>query len=206
MVEYQLRGRGIHDERVLAAMGRVPRHLFVPGGDLHAAYDDHPVPIGDGQTISQPYMVAAMTEALELKGNERVLEVGTGSGYQTAILAELAAFVYSIERLRTLADRAREKLESVGYTNLEITAGDGTLGWPDHAPYDRILVTAGTPKIIGTWVEQVVEGGLIVAPVGDRWGQTLTVAKKTARGVETKTLMGCVFVPLIGARGFSEQQ
>ena len=204
MVQTQLRARGIADARVLAAMERVPRHAFVGDGDLYAAYEDHPLPIGDGQTISQPYMVAAMTETLELTGSERVLEVGTGSGYQTAVLAELAAQVYSVERFRALADKARERL--VGYSNVEVVVGDGTLGWPERAPFDRILVTAAAPAILDPWVEQVIEGGLIVAPVGDRWGQTLTVARKTGRGVKTEPLFGCVFVPLVGEKGFRENQ
>jgi len=206
MVDSQLRARGISDERVLAAMARVPRHAFVSEANLYAAYEDHPLPIGDGQTISQPYMVATMTQALRLSGQERVLEVGAGSGYQTAILAELAAYVYTIERIRTLADRARERLAGLGYANVEVAFGDGTLGWPEHALYDRILVTAGTPAILQAWVEQVADGGLIVAPVGDRWGQTLQVAKKTTGGMTTDSVCGCVFVPLIGEQGFPEEQ
>jgi protein-L-isoaspartate(D-aspartate) O-methyltransferase len=205
MVDDQLRARGISDRRVLAAMERVPRHRFVPDANLYAAYDDHPLPIGDGQTISQPYMVAIMTQSLRLKGHERVLEIGTGSGYQMAILAQLAAYVYGVERIRTLADRASERLDALGCTNVEVHVGDGSLGWPDQAPYDRILVTAGTPAILNPWVEQVVHGGLIVAPVGDRWGQTLVVATKTPLGIERETICGCMFVPLIGEGAFPEE-
>jgi len=201
MVASQMRGRGISDQRVLEAMERVPRHLFVTGGGW-AAYDDTPLPIGGGQTISQPYMVAAMTEALALKGEETVLEIGTGSGYQAAVLAELCRQVYSIERIPELADRAKRVLHDLGYENVEVVIDDGTLGLPEHAPYDGIIVTAATPSLPPPWVEQLVEGGRIVAPVGDRWTQSLVIATKERGQLKQRTSFACVFVPLIGKYGF----
>jgi len=201
MVASQMRGRGISDQRVLEAMERVPRHLFVTGGGW-AAYDDTPLPIGGGQTISQPYMVAAMTEALALKGEETVLEIGTGSGYQAAVLAELCRQVYSIERIPELADRAKRVLQDLGYENVEVVIDDGTLGLPEHAPYDGIIVTAATPSLPPPWVEQLVEGGRIVAPVGDRWTQSLVIATKERGQLKQRTSFACVFVPLIGKYGF----
>ena len=166
MVADQLRARGITDPRVLTAMGRVPRHRFVEEALAARAYGDYPLPIGEKQTISQPYMVALMTQALELVGGERVLEVGTGSGYQTAILAELAAKVYSVERIRSLADRARAILEELGYYNVLIRVGDGTLGWREEAPFDAVLVTAAAPEVPAPLVEHVKPGGRLVIPVG----------------------------------------
>ena len=203
MVETQLRGRGITDERVLAAMTKVPRHRFVPGSE-RAAYDDNPLVIGSGQTISQPFMVAAMTEALAPQENERVLEIGAGSGYQTAILAELCRQVYSIERIPELAERARSILGELGYGNVAVVVGDGTLGLPEHGPYDGIIVTAATPNLSPAWVEQLAEGGRIVAPIGDRWQQTLTIATKRGGEIRQRSTIGCVFVPLIGEHGFRE--
>jgi len=203
MVATQLRGRGISDERVLQAMAKVPRHLFVPGG-AYAAYDDTPLAIGCGQTISQPYMVAAMTEALALQGHEKVLEVGTGSGYQAAVLAELCREVYSVERITGLAERAQRILSDLGYRKVEVVVGDGTLGLPEHAPYDGIIVTAATPSLPPPWGEQLAEGGRIVAPVGDRWSQSLTIATKQAGEIKQRSSFGCVFVPLIGKYGFQE--
>jgi len=203
MVASQLRGRGIADERVLAAMAKVPRHVFVTT-DGCGAYDDTPLPIGAGQTISQPYMVAVMTEALALRGHEVVLDVGTGSGYQSAILCELCRQVYSTERIPELAERAWETLVRLGYRNVEIVIGDGTLGLPEHAPYDGILVGAATPSLPLPWMAQLAEGGRIVAPVGDRWSQTLTVAAKQGGEIRQRATIGCVFVPLIGKFGFQE--
>jgi protein-L-isoaspartate(D-aspartate) O-methyltransferase len=198
MVAAQLRARGISDERVLVAMEKVPRHLFLPEVNIQEAYEDHPVSIGSGQTMSQPYMVALMTECLALKGHEKVLEVGTGSGYQAAILAELAAHVYTVERVESLADRARQRLADTGYTNVDVFVGDGTLGLPAYAPYQGIIVTAGTPKIARAWEEQLAEGCWLVVPVGDRWSQQLVTATKIRGRLERQTVCGCVFVPLIG--------
>jgi len=203
MVASQLRGRGITDQRVLAAMAKVPRHCFV-GGEDRAAYDDTPLPIGGGQTISQPYMVAVMTEALGLRGDGKVLEVGTGSGYQAAVLAELSRQVYSVERRPELAECAQRLLRELGYDNVEVVVGDGTLGLPEHAPYDGIIVTAATPSLPPQWTEQLAEGGRIVAPVGDRWSQVLTIVTKEGGELRQRTGVGCVFVPLIGRYGFPE--
>lgn len=202
MVEQQLRRRGIKDPRVLSAMERVPRHRFLPHPDDPGAYNDYPLPIGDGQTISQPYMVALMTEALRLNGDERVLEIGTGSGYQAAILAELSSEVYSIERFSTLAERASSVLADLGYHGATVLVGDGSSGYPEKAPYDRIIVTAACPKIADPWVEQLADGGILVAPLGDRWGQTLTRVTKRGEKLEHQNLGGCVFVPLVGEHGW----
>jgi protein-L-isoaspartate(D-aspartate) O-methyltransferase len=205
MVETQIRSRGVSDERVLAAMLKVPRHLFIPDADIYSAYADHPIHIGCAQTISQPYMVAIMTELMELKGHEKVLEVGTGSGYQAAILAELAAELYTVERLASLAEKAQRLLADLGYSNIHIVVGDGTEGFPEHAPYDGIIVTAAAPRLTGPWIQQLAEGGRLVAPVGDRWTQELVVAKKVGGKIEQKSAGGCCFVPLIGEHGWPEQ-
>jgi protein-L-isoaspartate(D-aspartate) O-methyltransferase len=202
MVARQLRAREIRDERVLAAMAKVPRHVFVP--ESAGAYDDMPLPIGAGQTISQPFMVAVMAEALALRGHEAVLEVGTGSGYQSAILCELCRQVYSIERIPELAERAWETLVKLGYRNVEIVIGDGTLGLPEHAPYHGIVVSAATPSLSPPWIAQLAEGGRIVAPVGDRWSQMLTIADKQQGEMRQRTSIDCVFVPLIGKYGFQD--
>jgi protein-L-isoaspartate(D-aspartate) O-methyltransferase len=202
MVEHQLRRRRIGDERVLAAMEKVPRHRFLASPDDRGAYGDYPLPIGEGQTISQPYMVALMTEALCLAGAERVLEIGTGSGYQAAILAELAREVHSVERFAGLAERARAVLVALGYHNVTVIVGDGSLGHPEAAPYDRIIVTAAAPHIAQPWVDQLAEGGILVAPVGDRWGQSLMRCVKRAGKVGQEDLGGCVFVPLVGEHGW----
>ncbi len=204
MVESQLRGRGICDPRVLAAMEKVPRHRFLPDPDDAAAHGDHPLSIGSGQTISQPYMVALMTECLHLAGTERVLEIGTGSGYQAAILAELSGRVVTVERLASLADGARQVLADLGYANVEVEVGDGSFGWPDNAPYDRIIVTAAAPEIAEPWTDQLADRGRLVAPLGDRWGQTLTVVTKRAGKLRHESLCGCVFVPLVGEHGWQE--
>jgi protein-L-isoaspartate(D-aspartate) O-methyltransferase len=198
MVDEQLVRRGITDPRVLNAMRRVPRHLFVEEALQDRAYGDHPLPIGEQQTISQPYMVALMTQLLELQGAEKVLEVGTGSGYQTAVLAELARRVCSIERRPALAARARARLEQLGYTNVWIRVGNGTLGWPDEAPFDRILVTAGAPSVPPPLFEQLVEGGRMVVPVGDCASQTLTVVENRGGTMRLSTHGECLFVKLVG--------
>ena len=201
MVREQLVTRGISDRRVLAAMRAVPRHRFVPPELVAHAYDDGPLPIGHGQTISQPYVVAAMTEALAIEPTHNVLEIGTGSGYQAAILAHLAGKVVSIERYKTLADIARERLKSLGLDNVTVIAADGALGAPEFAPFDRIIVTAAAPKIPPAWREQLKEGGILVVPIGPASGvQTLT--KLTKRGGEWKReeLMAVRFVPLVAGK------
>ena len=202
MVERQLIARGISDERVLSAMKKVPRHLFVPEDLRSCAYEDRALPIGEEQTISQPYMVAIMTELLELKGGEKVLEIGTGSGYQAAILSELAGEVFTIERVAGLASRAENILAVLNYKNINIVIGDGTKGLPDKAPFDAIVVTAGCPEIPPPLIDQLSLNGRIVIPVGDRYLQTLTVGIKTPEGIETLKSIGCVFVPLIGEHGW----
>jgi protein-L-isoaspartate(D-aspartate) O-methyltransferase len=202
MVETQLIPRGIKDRRVLDAMRKVPRHLFVPEFIRHSAYDDMALPIGDDQTISQPYMVAVMTELLELKGFEKVLEVGTGSGYQAAILAELAGEVYTTERISALADIARKRLTDIGYENVYVIVGDGAKGLEDKSPFDRIIITAAAPDIPEPLINQLTEGGIIVAPVGERLSQILIKGKKD-RGVLVRAYhTPCVFVPLIGEHGW----
>jgi len=202
MVERQIRARGVRDERVLEAMRKVPRHVFVPPDLVDEAYEDHPLSIGKGQTISQPYMVALMTEALELEGNEKVLEVGTGSGYQTAILAELAREVYSIERIPELARDAERRLEDLGYTSVRIKVGNGTLGWPEEAPFDAIMVTAGAPKVPGPLKAQLADGGRLVIPVGSEFHQILYRVKRQKDTFSEEALTSCVFVPLVGEEGW----
>jgi len=204
MIEEQLLNRGIKDIKALVAMNSVPRHFFVQESFHHKAYGDHPLPIGGSQTISQPYIVGAMTEALELKGHERVLEIGTGSGYQTAILAELADKVFTIERIKSIARTAKNKLDQLGYVNILYKIFDGTYGWRDQSPYDAILITAAGPDIPKTLIEQVADGGRIVAPVGDQGTQTLTVLTKVGSQTRVKKLSECSFVPLIGKYGWSE--
>jgi len=204
MVETQIKARGIKDERVLKAMLKVPRHLFVDEALRDQAYGDFPLPIGEGQTISQPYIVALMTEALELKGIERVLEIGTGSGYQTAILAELALWVYTIERFQALLERAKKVLKELGYKNISFKLDDGTLGWKEAAPFDAIIVTAASPDIPPPLVEQLAEGGRMVIPVGDEFSQTLIKGVKKGGKLHTKALEPVRFVKLVGAYGFKE--
>jgi protein-L-isoaspartate(D-aspartate) O-methyltransferase len=202
MVESQLMRRGIVDPRVLAAMRKVPRHAFIPPGLRDQAYNDYPLPIGEDQTISQPYIVALMTEALELQETEKVLEIGTGSGDQAAVLAELAKEVFTIERLASLAESAQEILESLGYKNIHVRVGDGTLGWREEAPFDGIMVTAGTPQVPGPLLEQLAMGGRLVIPVGDQYSQTLTRVRRTKDGLKYDYLGGCRFVRLIGQHGW----
>jgi protein-L-isoaspartate(D-aspartate) O-methyltransferase len=197
MVSEQLLDRGIRDARVLAAMNRVPRERFMPLEDRSQAYADRALPIACGQTISQPYIVALMTEALELTGNERVLEIGAGSGYQAAILGELAQSVLTIERHPALARQAANLLESFGYQNVRVVEGDGTQGWPEGAPFDRIIITAATNRIPpGLW-EQLAEGGLLVVPLGDFDSQMLQAIRKTAGKAVVRDLCPCRFVPLV---------
>jgi len=204
MVEIQIRKRGIRDERVLGAMEKVPRHRFVPEDLKERAYDDCPLPIGENQTISQPYIVALMTEALALSGSEKVLELGTGSGYQAAVLCELAKFVVTVERIETLAKRAEATLTSIGYKNFRVVVGDGTLGYPDEAPYQRVIITAATPEFPRPVIEQLEEGGIIVAPVGGPFEQELVKGIKKGRRLEKFFLGGCRFVKLIGEYGFEK--
>lgn len=203
MVEEQIYGRGIVDERVLAAMGRIPREFFVPEILWEHAYDDAALPIGAGQTISQPYMVARICVELALRGGERVLDVGTGSGYQAAVLAELAAEVHSIERIPELAEEARLNLDAAGYTGrVHVHVGDGTLGLPAHAPFAAIAVAAAAPDIPHSLYEQLEERGRLVLPVGERWEQFLQVIVRTPEGPAVLRTVPCRFVPLVGAEGF----
>ena len=204
MVQRQLLGRGIKDPRVLAAMEEVPRHLFVDEALRHEAYDDNPLPIGDGQTISQPYMVAVMTELLETTGTERVLEIGTGSGYQAAVLSRLCQWVFTVERIRRLADRAQEIVRACGYENISFRVSDGTQGWPSQAPFDGIIVTAGAPRIPDILVDQLSDGGRLLIPVGDRFSQVLKRVTKTGTKRRIEDYTGCRFVDLVGKFGWSE--
>lgn len=204
MVKQQLIPRGIRDPRVLEAMGKVPREAFVPDAMKTQAYDDRPLPIGKDQTISQPYIVALMTEALELKGTETVLEVGTGSGYQAAVLAELCHTVYTVERIESLLDNAKNILQDLGYNNIRYKVFNGTLGWPEYAPYDGIIVTAAAPRIPKPLLEQLAEGGRVLVPVGDRLGQSLIKVTRVDRGFFEKDLGGVRFVRLIGDYGWAE--
>jgi len=204
MVEDQLVRRGISHPAVLKAMRKIKRHLFVAKKDWERAYDDTPLSIPCSQTISQPYMVALMTELIEPNKNKKVLEIGTGSGYQTAILAETCGQVYSIERHQELVDRAKEVLDELGYANVEIKCGDGTMGWPEQAPFDAIIVTAGAPEIPESLVQQLADGGLMVIPVGTQYRQNLELIKKRGDSYTTKTVCGCIFVPLIGKEGWEE--
>lgn len=201
MVEEQISRRGIRNQRVLEAFMKVERDLFVPENEKQRAYSDCPLPIGMNQTISQPYIVALMTEALQLIGKEKVLEIGTGSGYQTAILAVLAKSVYSIERMPELADRAKELLGSMGYANIHLRTGDGTLGWEEEAPFDRIIIAAATPEAPEPLAQQLREGGIMVYPQGGLFQQELTVATKVNGVLQAERLCGCMFVPLIGKHG-----
>jgi protein-L-isoaspartate(D-aspartate) O-methyltransferase len=196
MVDEQIRARGIADPRVLDALARVPRERFVPEEARAEAFEDHPIPIGHRQTISQPYIVAYMTEALRVAPDHRVLEVGTGCGYQTAVLAELAREVYSIEVIDDLARRARETLDALGYANVHVRAGDGHDGWPEHAPYDRILVAAAAGAVPQALVDQLADTGILVIPVGD-WNQELRVLRKHGDRLDLLATLGVRFVPLV---------
>jgi protein-L-isoaspartate(D-aspartate) O-methyltransferase len=202
MVEQQLAGQGIRDRRVLEAIRAVPRHLFVPESALAQAYGDHPLSIGQGQTISQPYMVARMSELLELRGGERVLEIGSGSGYQTAVLKALRADVYTIERLPELSRTARENLERTGYSGVHYRVGDGSRGWPEEAPFDRVIVTAGAPSMPVSLVEQLRDGGSMVIPVGGEEEQELLLVRRGQGRVTRERICACVFVKLWGDEGW----
>ena len=202
MVEEQLIPRGIHSPQVLDAMRKVPRHLFVDEALWAQAYEDHPLPIGEGQTISQPYMVAIMSDAVGLTGTEKVLEIGTGSGYQTALLAKLCDWVYSIERLDRISRRAQRVLEKLGIFNVNLKVGDGTKGWPDQAPFDAIMVTAGAPVAPDPLKAQLAQGGRLVVPVGDRFTQELLRITRKGDEFITEHLGGCRFVDLIGEHGW----
>ena len=204
MVREQIIRRGITDANVISAMQKVPRHKFINEKFFSEAYADHPLPIGDGQTISQPYMVALMTQCLELKGGEKVLEVGLGSGYQAAILAEITKEVYSIERFASLAQRAEKTLTNLKYFNIKIKVGDGTSGWEEFSPFDGIMVTAGAPEIPPSLTEQLAAGGKLVIPVGGRFMQNLSVFKKEGERLIQKDICSCVFVPLIGKEGWRD--
>lgn len=206
MVDTQIRARGIADEGVLKAMGKVPRHQFVDNGLIDQAYNDNPLPIGDRQTISQPYIVALMTAALNLTGKEKILEIGTGSGYQTAILAELSERVFSIERIASLAAGARKNLDSLNYFNVAIRVGDGTYGWREESPFDGIIVTAGAPKIPKILLEQLAVGGRLIIPTGGRVSQELlrvTRLSEDINEIKTEAMCGCRFVDLIGDHGWN---
>ncbi len=203
MVE-ALRKSGVHDERVLSVIAGTPREEFLDEAQSGLAYADRALPIAMGQTISQPLMVAMMTQALQLRGHERVLEIGTGSGYQTAILAHLAAHIYSVERFPQLAYTAAKRLSLLGMQNVSIYVGDGSLGWPDSAPYDRILVTAAAPEVPMHLLTQLVSWGMVVIPVGSQERQELLIVHRAPWGPEMRSLGACVFVPLIGAEGWSE--
>jgi len=203
MVRTQIERRGIRDPRVLAAMRAVPRHLFVPPRLRDEAYSDQALSIGHSQTISQPYIVAAMLSLLELKGEETVLDVGAGSGYQTALLSRLAGDVVAIERIPELADAARERLQRLGCDNVRVRVGDGTGGFPEEAPFDAIVVGAGSPEVPRPLIRQLAEGGRLVIPVGDRSLQRMCLVRKEGGRVRTEDGIGCVFVPLIGEYGWS---
>ncbi len=205
MVEEQIVSRGVSDSKLIAAMKKIPRHLFVEEALQNQAYNDHPLPIGEKQTISQPYMVALMTEALLLTGKEKVLEIGTGSGYQTAILAELSEKVFSVERIRPLALRARKLLYELGYFNVEIKIFDGTFGWVEESPFDAMIVTAGSPDIPQPLVDQLAIGGRLVIPVGDAFVQDLFRVTKIEEGIKKEDLGGCRFVKLIGKYGWETE-
>jgi protein-L-isoaspartate(D-aspartate) O-methyltransferase len=206
MVEAQVIARGVRDRRVIEAMQKIPRHLFVEEAMAAQAYNDNPLPIGEKQTISQPYMVALMTELLELKGKEKVLELGTGSGYQAAVLAVLAERVCTMERIRPLALRARKVLDGLGLLNVNIRVADGTCGWEEEAPFDAILVTAGAPEIPDTLVAQLAVGGRLVLPVGDQFSQTLVrIVKQQDGSCTIEDSIGCRFVKLIGRHGWESE-
>jgi protein-L-isoaspartate(D-aspartate) O-methyltransferase len=205
MVQSQLRARGIRDERVLAAMSRIPRHEFVSADYREQVYEDHPIPIGEGQTISQPYIVAIMLQALALDPSDVVLEVGTGSGYLTALLAELTRKVYSVERHASLARTAQATLARLGYTNVEVVVGDGGNGFPDRAPFDAIVVSAAAPQIPRPLFEQLREGGRMIVPVGPAQAQELQLVRKHGGQPVVSSMEGCRFVPLIGSEGYRSQ-
>ncbi len=204
MVRTQLLDRGVQDPRVIHAMRKVPRHLFVEPALVNRAYDDDPLPIGAKQTISQPYIVGYMLQALKLKGTERVLEIGTGSAYQTALLAEMCTNVFSVEKLRSLAVQARTILDELHYYNVALHLGDGTVGWSEHAPYDAIIVAAGAPNVPAPLGRQLAPGGRLIIPIGGDQSQTLKLASRTPTGLEQTDLGGCRFVKLLGRYGWPD--
>ncbi len=204
MIERQLVSRGIRDERLIQVMLDVPRHRFIPGSVAERAYEDGPLPIGEGQTISQPYIVAEMTAALRIEETDKVLEIGTGTGYQTAILCRLARTVVTVERMGSLSERARASLAALGIENVTFHVGDGTLGAPQDAPFDRVIVTAAAPDVPSPLIDQMTEDGILVVPIGGRWEQELTVIHKEGGTLRRESLGGCRFVPLVGAYGFSD--
>jgi protein-L-isoaspartate(D-aspartate) O-methyltransferase len=206
MVRYQIEKRGIHDPRLLQALRDIPRHAFVSPADVDEAYDDHPLPIGRGQTISQPYIVALMTDLLNLKGQETVLEVGTGSGYQAAVLSMLVKQVHTVETLEFLSENAHAALQRLGICNVITHVGDGSLGWEEAAPYDGILVTAAAPRAPEPLLDQLAEGGRLVVPVGMRFHQDLEVWKKKEGRLTCERVLGVAFVPLLGAHGWKETE
>lgn len=206
MVKEQIMARGIKDDLVIRAMSRIPRHLFISIQYSDSAYRDHPLPIGEGQTMSQPYIVALMTEYLDLNDQKAVLEIGTGSGYQTAILAELSKEVYSVERIASLAEKAKKTLNKLNYKNIEIKVGDGSLGWREYAPYDAIMVTAAAPQVPPALIEQLNENGRLVIPVGESFTQTLTLIQKKEKNIIYTDICGCVFVPLVGQQGWPDKK
>ncbi|MGD8800625.1 MAG: protein-L-isoaspartate(D-aspartate) O-methyltransferase [Desulfobacterales bacterium] len=206
MVSHQLKARGIIDPSVLEALHTVPRHLFVSEALRDQAYGDYPLPIGEQQTISQPYIVAEMTQALELGKDDRVLEIGTGSGYQAAILAEIVFRVYTIERIRALYIQARKLLDRLNYHNIIMRCSDGTTGWQDESPFDAIIVTAGAPEVPGKLIDQLAVGGRMIVPVGNQHSQDLIKITKDEDGIHRSNLGGCRFVKLIGAQGWKENR
>lgn len=201
MVSEQLAARGIRDERLLEAFRAVPRHLFVPPDHQAEAYEDHPLPIGEGQTISQPYIVAVMLEALRLKPGQKTLEIGVGSGYQVALLAWLGTQVRSVERIRPLAEAAAERFSRLGFSSVKIRVGDGSFGWPEEAPFEAIVVSAAFPRLPVRLISQLAEGGRMVVPVGEGLSQTLMQVERRGGRTETVPLCGCLFVPLVGEEG-----
>jgi protein-L-isoaspartate(D-aspartate) O-methyltransferase len=203
MVDDQIRRRGIHDENVLRAFLTVPRHEFVPSHLRNEAYRDYPLPIGDGQTISQPYMVASMSQEATIVPGYRVLEIGTGSGYQAAILSEMGAKVYTVERIATLSATAEETLRSLGYAEIHLAVGDGTLGWAEEAPFDAIIVTAGAPRLPQPLLDQLDMNGKLVVPIDEGLSQVLFVFTRTPDGIQRRTGERCTFVPLIGEYGWA---
>ena len=204
MIQEQLLHRGIRDPRVLEAFAKVPRHLFVPPDRRPQSYEDHPVAIGEGQTLSQPYITALMTETLQARADSKVLEIGTGSGYQTALLAEMASRVCSVERLPSLAESAGRRLKELGYTHIEIRVGDGSLGWPEKGPFDGILVAAAVPSIPQSLLDQLAPEGRLILPVGPEQHQKLLVVDRRQGRFVSRELCECLFVPLVGAQGFKE--
>ena len=204
MVKHQLVRRGIHNQSVLQAFREIPRHIFVPSEYINQAYEDHPLPIGYGQTISQPYIVAYMTEQLALSGGETILEIGTGSGYQAAILSKLAKQIHTVEKIPQLAKKAKKTLSSLGIDNVSVHTSDGSLGWKQAAPYQVILVTASAPSAPQALLDQLALGGLMVIPVGSRWNQVLELWRHTPQGYQKENLLPVVFVPLKGQQGWGD--